>query len=48
MGAWCGRVAMMYIVKLARRDFSYYPPICGLPGVILAFIFRPCVMFLGF
>jgi hypothetical protein len=37
---------MMYTVKLARRDFSYYPPIRGLPGVILAFLARLCVMFL--
>jgi hypothetical protein len=39
---------MMYSVKLARRDLSYYLPIRGLPGVILAaFINRPTTMFLG-
>jgi hypothetical protein len=47
MGVWCGRFAMMYTVKLARRDFSYYLPIRGLPGVITAFLARLCVMFLG-
>jgi hypothetical protein len=48
MGAWCGRVAMMYLVKLARRDFSYFQPIRGLPGVIIAaFVARPTTMFLG-
>ena len=48
MGMWCGRVVMMYSVKLARRDLSYYLPIRGLPGVILAaFINRPTTMFLG-
>jgi hypothetical protein len=47
MGAWCSRVAMMYTVKLARRDFSYYFPIRGLPGVIIAaFIERPSTLFL--
>jgi hypothetical protein len=48
MGAWCGRFAMMYTVKLARRDLSYHLPIRGLPGVVLAvFLERPCIMFLG-
>ncbi len=48
MGAWYGRWAMMYTVKLARRDLSYYLPIRGLPGVIVAvFIDRPATMFLG-
>jgi hypothetical protein len=48
MGAWCGRFAMMYTVKLARRDFSYYLPIRGVPGVILAaFLARPGVTFLA-
>jgi hypothetical protein len=45
MGAWCGRVAMMYAFKLARLDLSYYPPIRGLPGVVIAAtIARPTVM----
>jgi hypothetical protein len=48
MGAWCGRFAMMYAVKLARQDFSYYLPIRGLPGIVLAaFIARPTTIFLG-
>jgi hypothetical protein len=48
MGAWCGRFAMMYIVKLAQRDFSYYLPIRGVPGVVIAaFLARPTTMFLG-
>jgi hypothetical protein len=48
IGAWCGRVAMMYSVKLARRNLSYYLPIRGLPGAIFAaFIERPATMFLG-
>jgi hypothetical protein len=47
MGAWCGRWAMMYTVKVARRDLSYYPPIRGVPGVMIAaLIERPAVMFL--
>jgi hypothetical protein len=47
MGVWGGRFAMMYTVKLARRDFSYYFPIRGLPGIVLAaFLARPCVNFL--
>jgi hypothetical protein len=48
MGAWCSRFAMMYTIKLVRRDFSYYLPIRGLPGILLAAFFeRPCMMFLG-
>jgi hypothetical protein len=48
MGAWCGRFAMMYAVKLARQDLSWYVPIRGLPGVIIsAFLERPATMFLG-
>jgi hypothetical protein len=48
MATWCGRWAMMYTVKLARRDFSYYLPIRGLPGVIVAALLaRPTTMFLG-
>jgi hypothetical protein len=48
MGAWCGRWAMVYTVKLARRDFSYYLPIRGVPGVIIAaLIARPTTIFLG-
>jgi hypothetical protein len=47
MGAWCGRFAMMYAVKLARRDLSYYLPIRGLPGIVLAAFQRPATMFLG-
>jgi hypothetical protein len=47
IGAWCGRSAIMYTIKLARRDLSYYPPIRGLPGVIIAtFVERPATMFL--
>jgi hypothetical protein len=47
LSAWGGRLVMMYTVKLARRDLSYYLPIRGLPGVIIAaFIARPAVMFL--
>jgi hypothetical protein len=46
--AWCGRFAMMYTLKLARRDFSHYWPIRGLPGIIIAAcIERPATMFLG-
>jgi hypothetical protein len=46
--AWCGRFAMMYTVKLARRDFSSYLPFRGMPGVIFAvFLARPCVTFLS-
>jgi len=38
----------MYTVKLALRDLIYFPPIRGLPGVILAaFLARPASMFLG-
>jgi hypothetical protein len=45
MGAGCGRLAMMYAFKLARRDLSYYPPIRGLTGVVIAATFaRPAVM----
>ncbi len=48
MGVWCGRFAMMFTVKLARRDFSYYLPIRGLPGVIIAaFLARSATMFLS-
>ncbi len=47
MGAWCGRFAMMYTVKLARRDLSYFLPIRGLPGLIVATFTRPSTMFLG-
>jgi hypothetical protein len=48
MGAWCSRFAMMYTIKLVRRDFSYYLPIRGLPGIVIAaFSERPCIMFLG-
>jgi hypothetical protein len=48
MGMWCGRVVMMYSVKLARRDLSYYPPIRGLLGfAVAAFGDRPASMFLG-
>jgi hypothetical protein len=48
MGAWCGRFAMMFAVKLARRDFSWYVPIRGLPSIIIAaFLARPATIFLG-
>jgi hypothetical protein len=48
MGAWCCRFAMMYTIKLVWRDFSYYLPIRGLPGIVLAaFLERPATMFLG-
>ena len=35
---------MVYAIKLARQDFSYYPPIRGLPGVLIAAVTRPAVM----
>jgi hypothetical protein len=47
MGAWVGRWAMVYTVKLARRDLSWYVPIRGLPGVIIATFSRPTTMFLS-
>jgi hypothetical protein len=48
MGAWCGRCAMVYAVKLARRDLSYFLPIRGLPGIVVAaFLERPATMFLS-
>jgi hypothetical protein len=48
MGTWCGRFTMMCTVKLARRDFSYYLPIRGFTGVMIAaFLERPTTMFLS-
>jgi hypothetical protein len=48
IGMWCGRMGMMFVIKLAQRDFSYYIPISGLPGIMIAaFIERPCVTFLS-
>jgi hypothetical protein len=46
-GMWCGRLAMVYAIKLARQDFAYYLPIRGLPGVLIAgLVVRPCDTFL--
>jgi hypothetical protein len=48
LGAWVGRFAAMYSVKLVRRDLAYYAPIRGIAGVLVALcIERPMVMLLS-
>jgi hypothetical protein len=37
---------MIYAIKLANRDFSYFTPIRGLPGAMLAIVFRACAILL--
>jgi hypothetical protein len=48
LGAWAGRLAAMYAVKVARQDFAYYLPIRGMAGFLLAALMpRPGSMFVS-
>jgi hypothetical protein len=48
IGAWCGRFAILVSIKAVWRDLSYFIPIRGWLGtVIAASIERPATMFLS-
>jgi hypothetical protein len=45
MGAWAGRVASMYAIKMVRRDLAYFLPVRGPAGIFVTLVLsRPTVL----